>query len=419
MKTIIFLTVALFTYFHTSAALDVQTLEKGKCVVKTINASDTHVYKLQLESGNFVSIFLTENNVMLNACIKNAKNNIVKEFVHSEGSVDLSVLEFYPEENGEYTIEIAPMNFSGLGKYCIDFKNNISKSEKFLKDQPFDVSVFENYYFNFELNKDRTISIGPSLDLLALGNLTYFDSQNNRFGILHPLTDSTFYSPYSMYDKYSNDIQVTLHKTGGKVTSMSWVEGSETMLGSLSSPFRKEKVAFNNGDVKLRGMLMIPEGEGPFPAVVLTQCNAAPTRQKGFFISYLLSQGIAVLSFDKRGTGESSGNWIKSSYSDLKNDLAEGMNFLKNHQKIDQNNIGLFGISQGGLISYLSGNHNTELKAVSDSSVADSNSAPNTNDLRKNPVFCDPIFKKLTLSYYDFLDESCNGMPYNYNNNYF
>jgi hypothetical protein len=265
MKTIIFLAVSLLTYFQALSAIDIQNLEKGSCVVKTINATDSHVYKLQLEAGTFVSIFLTENNVMLNASIKNNTGNIIKEFLHCEGSDDLSVLEFFPEQKGEYTIEITPMNFSGQGKYCIDFKVEIPKSEKYLKDQPFDVSVFEDYYFNFELDEDRTISIGPSLDLLSLGKLTYFDSRNNRFGILHPLTDSTFYSPYSMYDKYSNDIRVTLHKKGGKVNSMTWVENKETKTASIDSPFSKERVTFNNGDVKLSGMLMVPQGEGPFP----------------------------------------------------------------------------------------------------------------------------------------------------------
>lgn len=417
MKTIIFLTLVLFSYFQSFATLDIQTLEKGNCVVRTISASDTHVYKLQLETGKFVSILLTENDVMLNACIKNAKEDIIKSFSHCEGSDDMSILEFFPEFSGDYSIELTPANLSGNGKYCIDFKVEISETEKQIKDQPFDVSVFENYYFNFELDQDRIISIGPSLDLLALGKLTYFDSRNGRFGILHPLSDSTFYSPYSMYDKYSSDIRVTLHKKGGKVVSMSWTEGKKTAHGSVVSPYRTEKIAFNNGDVRLRGMLMIPEGNGPFPAVVMTQCNAAPTRQHGFFISYLLSQGIAVLSFDKRGTGESSGNWINSSYSDLKNDLGEGINFLKKHDKIDQNNISLFSISQGGLISY--SNQNAEMKTGSGSSVADVNYVPNTNELRKNAVLSDPAFKKVALSYYNFLDESCNGMPYKYNNNYF
>jgi hypothetical protein len=128
-----------------------------------------------------------------------------------------------------------------------------------------------------------------------------------------------------------------------------------------------------------------------------------------------LSQGIAVLSFDKRGTGESSGNWIKSSYSDLKNDLNEGMNFLKTKDLIDENNIGLFGISQGGLIPGLNGQNIAGSKSSDTNSVADNGN----NDLRNKSVFNDPTFKKIVLSYYDFLDEACIGMPYNYNNNFF
>ena len=418
MKTIILLVTVILTYVQGFATIDIQDLKKGSCVVKTINANDTHVYKLQLEAGTFVSVFLTENNVMLSGNIKMTNNNTIKEFLHCEGSDDLSVLSFFPERTGEYTIELTPLNFSGQGKYCIDFKVEISKAEKQIKDQQFDVSVFENYYFAFDLDQDRTISVGPSLDLLALGKLTYYDNRNNRFGILHPLTDSTFYSPYSMYDKYSNDIKVTLHKNGGKINSVSWTENNQTKKVGLDQGFRNEKVTFMSGEVRLKGMLMLPEGNGPFPAVVMTQSNASPTRHQGFFISYLLSQGIAVLSFDKRGTGESDGNWIKSSFADLKNDINEGMNFLSNQEMIERNNIGVFSISQGGLIS--SGNLERASKAKSSGKASYDNSIfAESNDLRKMTIFNDQAFRKTTLSYYDYVDEASIGMPYNYNNNFF
>ena len=104
---------------------------------------------MQLEAGTYVSVFLTENNVMLNGNIKMNDGNTIKEFLHCEGSDDLSVLEFFPEKNGEYIVELTPINFSGIGKYCIDFKVEIPKAEKLLKDQPFDVSAFDELLFQF------------------------------------------------------------------------------------------------------------------------------------------------------------------------------------------------------------------------------------------------------------------------------
>jgi hypothetical protein len=357
---------------------------------------------------------------MLSGNIKMNDGNTIKEFLHCEGSDDLSVLEFFPEKSGEYIVELTPVNFSGLGKYCIDFKVEISKAEKLLKDQQYDVSAFANYYFNFDLGQNRVISVGPALDLLAQGKLTYYDNTTKRFGILHPLSDSTFYSPYSIYDKYSNDINVTLHKKGGKINSVTWTENKETKNVKIDSPYRKENIEFMNGNVKLRGMLMLPEGAGPFPAVVMTQTNASPTRQQGFFISYLLSQGVAVLSFDKRGTGESSGNWLKSSFNDLKNDVNEAIKFLENHDSVNKNSVGIFSISQGGLLSYTGLSKESTLEtSQSENESADNTTNPQINVLKTKSFFFDPAFRKTAISYHDFVDEASIGMPYNYNNNFF
>lgn len=113
-------------------------------------------------------------------------------------------------------------------------------------------------------------------------------------------------------------------------------------------------VAFQNGDVELRGTLLLPSGAGPFPAIVFLH-GSGPHTRGGFerFAKEFASLGIASLYYDKRGTGESKGSWITSSLDDLANDAVAGVNYLKTLKEIDASRVGFWAVSQGGWIAPL------------------------------------------------------------------
>lgn len=60
-----------------------------------------------------------------------------------------------------------------------------------------------------------------------------------------------------------------------------------------------------------------------------------------------------MLIYDKRGCGESTGDWKKAVFSDLADDALAGIRLLQKHSRIDKNRIGFFGSSQGGWIALL------------------------------------------------------------------
>ncbi|GGJ21838.1 hypothetical protein GCM10008938_05090 [Deinococcus roseus] len=62
-------------------------------------------------------------------------------------------------------------------------------------------------------------------------------------------------------------------------------------------------------------------------------------------------QGIVALAYDKRGTGESSGDWISASYHTLAKDALGAVAALKTHPEISS--VGLRGVSQGGWVAPL------------------------------------------------------------------
>jgi dienelactone hydrolase len=115
---------------------------------------------------------------------------------------------------------------------------------------------------------------------------------------------------------------------------------------------------FENGDVRLAFTLDLPRGTGPFPAVVLGHGSGRVTRdQLTWTSSHLTGLGFAVLRFDKRGVGESTGTFVfvgtKDSpwvFPQLASDVAAGVRFLRTRPEIDSTRIGLFGASQAGWI---------------------------------------------------------------------
>ncbi len=126
-------------------------------------------------------------------------------------------------------------------------------------------------------------------------------------------------------------------------------------------PYREEEVAYDNEvqQVHLAATLTLPQGSGPFPAVVLITGSGPQDRDetilghKPFLVlaDYLTRHGIAVLRADDRGTGESTGNFHAATTADFATDTEAGVAYLKTRHEIDSHKIGLVGHSEGGVIA--------------------------------------------------------------------
>jgi dipeptidyl aminopeptidase/acylaminoacyl peptidase len=138
----------------------------------------------------------------------------------------------------------------------------------------------------------------------------------------------------------------------------SWKEDDQTGTFELMharetrKTVREEEISFKNGAVRLGGTLLLPERPGAAPAIVFVH-GAGPERRYAskFLAEFFVKQGIAALIYDKRGTGESSGDWKRSSFEDLAEDVSAAVTFLKGRPEIDAARIGLMGSSQGGWIA--------------------------------------------------------------------
>ena len=126
-------------------------------------------------------------------------------------------------------------------------------------------------------------------------------------------------------------------------------------------PYRDEDVSYDNKlqNVTLAATLTIPQGKGPFPAVVLITGSGPQDRDesllghKPFLVlsDYLTRHGIAVLRADDRGTAKSTGNFSTGTTADFATDTEAGIVYLKTRSEIDPHKIGLIGHSEGGVIA--------------------------------------------------------------------
>lgn len=120
------------------------------------------------------------------------------------------------------------------------------------------------------------------------------------------------------------------------------------------APIRHEEITFRNGDVTLSGTLLLPVSKGKYPALVFVHGSNAQSREMYWGLGYLYAaRGFAVLAYDKRGVGKSTGNWREATFQDLADDAVAGAKFLQARTDIAANQIGFWGQSQGGWIAPL------------------------------------------------------------------
>lgn len=142
----------------------------------------------------------------------------------------------------------------------------------------------------------------------------------------------------------------------------------ESAIHASEKPYRSEAVRFENrgAGVTLAGTFSAPEGKGPFPTVILLAGSGPNDRDEvaalpGWAVSghrkflvladALNRSGIAVLRYDKRGVGQSTGDYATASLSDFASDAEAAVRYLKTRADVAQDKIGLIGDSEGGFLA--------------------------------------------------------------------
>lgn len=121
-------------------------------------------------------------------------------------------------------------------------------------------------------------------------------------------------------------------------------------------PYVTRAIRFDNADARFVGTLLLPSAptNRRLPGVVILQGSSTNLRREyEFYADHFARLGLAVVTFDKRGTGESSGNYVAATYDDLAADAAAAVQFLRAQPGVDSARVGIWGLSQGAFIAPL------------------------------------------------------------------
>ncbi len=142
-----------------------------------------------------------------------------------------------------------------------------------------------------------------------------------------------------------------------------------------STAGREQPVKFNSGTITLAGTLELPTtGSGPYPAVLMIAGSGpvdrnenAPGLRTNIFsqlAAALAAHGIASLRYDKRGVGQSGGDFTTASLDDFVADAHAALATLQTASNIDPNRIFILGHSAGGIIGPMLAANNHKLAGL-------------------------------------------------------
>ncbi|MXW18699.1 MAG: alpha/beta fold hydrolase [Gemmatimonadetes bacterium] len=126
-------------------------------------------------------------------------------------------------------------------------------------------------------------------------------------------------------------------------------------------PYLAEDVTYPNpdGGHAMAGTFTRPVSGGRFPTVILISGSGPQDRDgaalghRPFLVlaDFLTRNGIAVLRYDDRGVGGSTGDFGAATSRDFASDALAAVAYLKSRDDVDPGRIGLAGHSEGGLIA--------------------------------------------------------------------
>lgn len=199
--------------------------------------------------------------------------------------------------------------------------------------------------------------------------------------------------------------------SNGKIAALIWRRGGGAPRTARKVEIEKrENVGFSNGGIHLAGTLISPTAGGKHPAIILVHASGAEDREYLLPLArFLIRHGMAVLGYDKRGVGGSTGDWNTASFDDLAGDVVAAFDYLKTRTDIDRSQIGMLGWSQAGWIMPLASVRAKDIAFLISVSGAGIPAAETTIDQAQNemtargmqPQVIDQIIG-LTKSQYEF-----------------
>jgi len=117
-------------------------------------------------------------------------------------------------------------------------------------------------------------------------------------------------------------------------------------------PYALRDVQVASGTVRLAATLYLPSSPGRHAGVVMLQGPSSKRRRDyAVHADRFARAGFAVLVFERRGTGGSTGDYASATYEQLAGDAAAAVAFLREQREVDAASVGVWGVGQGALLA--------------------------------------------------------------------
>ncbi len=219
------------------------------------------------------------------------------------------------------------------------------------------------YAGNYRVSGDRLIGIDPFVMDDGTNALLISDYASGVVRRLFPVSKSEFVmgAGFNAASPVELTVRFALDKAGNsKSIHLRYADGTQNSGDRVA--LKREELTFQGAKARLAGTLIIPPTKGPRPAIILLHGSGPLTRYSfGPYPHFFSSLGFAVLIYDKRGTGSSTGVRMDASTGaamtnsrypdDLAADALAAMRLLQQRGDIDPHRIGFWGSSEGGMLA--------------------------------------------------------------------
>ncbi len=209
-----------------------------------------------------------------------------------------------------------------------------------LREEPLDTRFSGAY----RLSDGRLVTIAA-----RSGSSLRYRLLDGRSGALRPVGEGVYEAGPGWSGSEPVEVSVAFEGDGEQLT---WRSKGDQLAGQRVA-LPEIDAHFQSGEIELRARLVLPEGEGPFPAAVIVHGSGSESAIDTYADPYRMApHGFATLVFDKRGTGGSDGSYTQNFHL-LAADVRAAVEWLKTRSEIEPGNIHLVGYSQGGWVAPL------------------------------------------------------------------
>lgn len=212
----------------------------------------------------------------------------------------------------------------------------------------------------WDLEDGRTLVVTDLVDQMPedTHQLMVLEPFSGLVRTLHPTegSDAVFAVGAGFFQLEPLEGSLTFHlASDAGADSVRWSGADGGVQTGRRSAVQEREVTFQAQDgVRLAGSLLLPPDSvaPPWPAVVFIHGSGALTRRSPRQVGYqLAAAGMAVLVFDKRGTGASEGTYRANAVEQQARDAVAALDFLRARTDVDPDRVAVHAASEGGFVA--------------------------------------------------------------------